>query len=60
MTSVAKANSVGFISALLVLGGLTGVTSADVTGFVNVILGIVTLVSIVWSHFAHKAEVTAA
>ena len=60
MSQTATANIVSFISALFVLGGTTGVTTTDVSGFVNVLLGIITLVGIVWSHFAHKQAVTTA
>ncbi len=59
MNQVATANTIGFISALLTLGDVTGFTSADVNGFVNVCAGLVTLVCFVWAHMAHKKAIGA-
>lgn len=57
MNQVAMANTIGFISALITLGGASGVTTADVNGFFNVCAGLVTLGCFVWSHRAHKKSV---
>lgn len=60
MNNPGTANLVGGISALLTLAGLTGVTSADVSGFVTVVGSIVSLGAFIWSHIAHKNAVSAA
>lgn len=54
VTQVGTANLIGFISALFTLGGVTGITSADIGGFVNTVMGLVTLGCFVWAHLAHK------
>lgn len=53
-------NIVSFIGALFTLAGVSGVSSADISGAVNVVIGVITLISIVLSHFTQKAEVAAA
>ena len=57
MESVATPFVVTFISALFTLGGVSGITQQDVSGFVNVLFGFMTLAGIVWSWFAHRAKV---
>ena len=57
MESVALPTVISFVSALLTLGGVTGVTSQDINGFFNTLFGFMTLVSIVWSYFAHRNKV---
>ena len=57
MSQVTLANTVTFLSGLLLLLGVTGVTSADLTGFVNVAAVLVAIASTLWSHFAHRAQV---
>lgn len=59
MNQVAIANTIGFISALLTLGGVSGITTTDVSGFVNVWAGLVTLVCFIWAHVAHKKALKA-
>jgi hypothetical protein len=54
MNNPGTANMVGAISALLTLAGLTGITAADVSGFVSVVGAIVSFGAFVWSHIAHK------
>lgn len=60
MSNPIVANTVGAISSLFVLLGITGVTAQDVAGFVNVILALVAFASFFWSQFAHKKALTAA
>lgn len=40
--------------------GVTGVTGTDISGFLTVIGGIVTLGAMFWARFAHKNEVAVA
>lgn len=56
MSTTSVANLVAFLSGVFTLLNL-GVTSADVSGFVKVIVALITLISIVVSHVAHKAQV---
>ena len=60
MNNVAVANSVGALSALLTLAGITGVTSADVSGFVTVLGALISFIAFIWSHIAHKSALAAA
>lgn len=60
MDKTATTNIVTFVSALLMLGGVTGITSQDISGFLNVVFGVITLGGIVYSHFTHKQAVAAA
>lgn len=59
MENVATPFVVTFVSALFTLAGVSGITSTDVAGFVNVIFGFITLIGIVWSWFAHQSKVKA-
>ncbi len=54
MSQTTIATTVTLIASLLPLMGVTGITSQDLTGFTNVIAGILTVAGIVWMHFAHK------
>lgn len=54
MQETTLATAVALIASLLPLMGVTGITSQDLTGFTNVIAGIITVAGIVWMHFAHK------
>lgn len=36
--------------------GIVGLTTGDVSGFINVCAGIVSLGAILWAHVAHKKE----
>lgn len=59
MDSTTIAHIVGGLSAIFVVFGVTGITSQDLTGFLNVTAAIISLVSFLWAHFAHKTAVTA-
>lgn len=59
MDTTTTANIVAFFGTVFTLLGVSGVTSADVSGFVNVIVGLITLASILVGHIAHKNAVAA-
>lgn len=59
MDKTTTVNIVTFVSALLTLGGVSGITSQDISGFLNVIFGIITLGGIAYSHFTHKKALAA-
>lgn len=54
MEQTTVAGIVTFVAAILPVLGVTGITSQDLTGFTNVIAGIITLGGVIWMHFAHK------
>jgi hypothetical protein len=54
------AHLIGTVSAVLTLGGVTGITSQDISGFLNVIFGIISVVSFIWAHVAHRKALAAA
>ena len=60
MSQTAIANFTGFLFSVLTLAGATGVTAADVQGFVTVASAIVTAACFIWSHLAHKNDLAAA
>lgn len=60
MDTTQTATVTGIIASVLTLMGATGVTVADVQGFLTVIGAIVSLASFVVAHFAHKSAVDAA
>jgi hypothetical protein len=57
MSSTGYAHLTGFIGALMAFAGSTGLTSADIAGFMNVVGAIVALVSIIVAHFTHKTAI---
>lgn len=59
MDQTSVAHTIGIVSSLIVALGVTGITSQDLTGFMNVVFALISLGSFVWAHFAHKSAVTA-
>jgi len=60
MDTTQTATITGIIASILTLMGATGVTVADVQGFLTVIGAIVSLGSFIVAHFSHKSAVQAA
>jgi len=58
MNTVTLANFVGGLGALLALAGISGVTSADLQGFVVVVGALVSICAHIWSAIAHKSAVS--
>jgi hypothetical protein len=55
-TAGASGHIVAFLGALFSLLGATGVTSSDISGFVNVVGAIVAMGAVLAAHIAHKSE----
>jgi hypothetical protein len=60
MSQTAVANTAGVLSAILTLAGATGVTAADISGFVTVLGALISAVCFIWSHISHTKAVQVA
>jgi hypothetical protein len=60
MSQTAVANTAGVLSAVLTLAGTTGITAADISGFVTVVGALIAAVCFIWSHISHTKAVAAA
>jgi hypothetical protein len=51
---------VGLISTIFTLLGVTGINAADINGFLTVVGGLITAVSLIVAWISHKSAITAA
>lgn len=59
MNTTSAAHLVALIGAVASFAGATQLTSADISGFLNVLGAIVAIFGVVVAHFAHKSEIAA-